>query len=679
MIGFRALDRCLRSFAAGLFVAALAPSLGSGQETFDQKAVVRALAAELRLRALSSSPCPPGARVHLYDSVLGAGDRVRPAFWKDNQRETLVCSSTCRLFFVDWCPTAHFQHPVAIVLWDQAPSGDGLSWLDASWWPVIEEAPEQGQPLIAKPVFDSPAARALPAARRRMRGAALEVGHGSVVLDTSPDFSVYDPTAFVDAEPARPVPVMYGETAAAGMKSTMSGGTLPGATRSAVWAVVVDGDGKISDTFDEDAAGIYAVLRGHLIPEDQIYLLSPHLEGPEPCLLPDENTVENPPCPDLAGCTPPGPDEYNQRTSYCRLRNIFLKYLPSRIASARVPCEELFFFFGSHGGDGHLNCVASKSFGSQIGTKQLNRWLATVPCTKATVVIESCGSGAFIRGLRSPPAFNSGQQRMIFTSTSENGLSHGDIDSRYDPNPGDVGSETIWGYIEAFGTGSADRKNRSGIRDRRISFAEAVAYAKANDATILDPEYENQPLVYPDPAPDVIPHSSYPPGFKVDANISGLGQGQQSPGDPLGRVHPIELTTGRPLVLEVRNAGPSPLDVATVRLFLGNASRAVVKTVVPDGLLRDVGVRPEARDEPWWPAGFSQIGDTVLLAALAPGESRRVMFRSRQLPEILGEDDVIVLATVDGPKDPVITFRCPVKGFLSMDDNATGAVIDLVR
>jgi hypothetical protein len=545
---------------------------------------------------------------------------------------------------------------------------------------VIAPPRDEGEEEVLIPAFDTAASREHPQIRARKDGARDRDDHGIVVLDTYPDDSSFDPEIRLRHEH-----VSSGGKGSAGPSSgseDLHQKVSPSARRVAepcpVWAVIVDGDNDISDTFDEDAAGMYAVLRGHRVPRHQIYYFNPHLKAPDPCLLPS-GVGDDPVCEPVAGCQPPGPFEHEQRTSYCRLRRVMTEYLPTRISASAAGCDELLFFFSSHGVNQMLKLVSDKPYGAKITTAQLDAWLAGVPCKKVTVVIEACKSGWFAAPPMSPSAKNPQQQRVVFTSTTKTGVSHQDIDSRYDSNPGDVGSETIWGYIEAFGTGSADRRSIGGSLDERISFSEAVAYARANDASIADPAYQNDPQVAPAAFVDYFPHSVYPETFSVESEIDGLGIRQRSSGGAPAQIPQVSVHTDRRLVLTVRNTGPSPLDVATVRVYLGQRRKPVRGDFEVGAEGRGAHPLVGLEELVWWPFGFSQIGNTVLLSNMAPGQHEKISFSWRQRPDFGIEGEAVVLATVDGPKDPVTSWRMLASTLLETDDNVTGAVIELSR
>jgi hypothetical protein len=116
----------------------------------------------------------------------------------------------------------------------------------------------------------------------------------------------------------------------------------------------------------------------------------------------------------------------------------------------------------------------------------LDNWLDAITSDELVAVVEACHSGSLIGRyadgtyvVAEDDLTGDGEtNRAILTSASTDTSSYPDIDGADDPNPGDSGSETVWGYIEAFGVASADTDG-----DGEISFGEAWQYAWDNDVT----------------------------------------------------------------------------------------------------------------------------------------------------------------------------------------------------
>lgn len=660
---------CVLSALLGVF--ALGPLESSAQETPNRKAAVRAVVEEIVGQPPGGLPCGSGSRVHIYNDVLDAGTAVYPFLSEDRKRETIVCSGSCLLFFIDWCPPGHFAHPVTIAVWDQDASGGELKSISADWWPIIRHLQSDGVYEEGIPVFNTVASRAYPNARSLIDGVTAADLHGTIVFDSSSREEASDPARSVNLRPAQTGSVSErGSTAKPGAgEKTVKAATAAPSPGCGVWAVIVDGETDKTDTFDEDAEGMYTVLRGHRVPKNQIYYLSPHFDAPEPCTEPTED--DPPSCPVPPGCVPPGPTDLRQRTSYCNLKNVLTEHLPDRIGAGQ--CDELLFFSSSHGGNGFLHCVLSEDWGGKIWRPYLDEWLARVPCPKVTVILEACHSGGFVEVLDeapalSPPAPFPNQQRVIFASTTSGGVSLGDLDSSLDPNPGDIGSETIWGYIEAFGAGSADLPDGDGVSDGSISFEEAVLYAVKNDVSVLDPEYANEPVVFPDPPLTYRPHTCYPLDSIVDMTVRKPTHIENLDNDPLS----IGWRPGSDYAVEivVDNLGPSDLDVATLRVFSG-------QNPGPSQPWSPFKSYPwdQTQSGLWWPKGFQQIGETILFSNLGQGGSRTFQLEGRLARRVSETGEYTLLAVVDGPSDPVLTIRMPWSEFLKTDNNAAGDVL----
>jgi hypothetical protein len=162
---------------------------------------------------------------------------------------------------------------------------------------------------------------------------------------------------------------------------------------------------------------------------------------------------------------------------------------------------QFLLFWSSHGTDLTLFCNLSDEAQDPICAETLNEYLNSLESTWTvspdaetklivSVVIEACKSGSVGEYLFA----NGGDQRRILTSSGDDDYSYRDIDfdvnsggsMKSDPNPADTGSETIWGYIEAFGTAAA-HVSAGGA----LTFQQAVDYATKNDVTMfatdLDP------------------------------------------------------------------------------------------------------------------------------------------------------------------------------------------------
>lgn len=132
------------------------------------------------------------------------------------------------------------------------------------------------------------------------------------------------------------------------------------------------------------------------------------------------------------------------------------------------------------GGIDSLSCVPGSLGGGYISASNIDGWIDAITCEELTIIIEACHSGSLIGMYKDGTCIpaeddltgDGETNRVIFTSASTDTSSHGDIDGPDDPNPSDSGSETIWGYVEAFSTPNADSNG-----DGRISFGEGWDYA----------------------------------------------------------------------------------------------------------------------------------------------------------------------------------------------------------
>lgn len=217
------------------------------------------------------------------------------------------------------------------------------------------------------------------------------------------------------------------------------------------WAVIVCGFDDLPDTFDEDTDGMYTVLQGLGVPDDHIFFVSPHT-------------------------THPGVD---QATSIANV-----EWAIDQVAQQSGPTDRVLFFYSSHGGIDSLSCVPGSPGGGSISAAQLSGWLDDITSANLSVVIEACDSGSLI-GRYSDGSYVASEDnltghgesnRVVFTSASSDTSSYGDLDGPGDPNPADAGSETIWGYVEAYVTASADTNH-----DANMPVGEAFQYAWDDD------------------------------------------------------------------------------------------------------------------------------------------------------------------------------------------------------
>jgi len=601
---------------------------------------------EVVLRPLEGQAHPYGLRVHLYNEELERGTRVMPYAARDETVEPLECNTRCLLFFVDRDPIAHFGHPVIIALWelgsDSPVAADRIQWMDAEWWPVVEEPPPPGMIPRRKQVFHAVALRAYGSERTRMDPEVADPDHrmGTIVYDAPASTPIADPAVFGSVTLEEPPP-------STAPQPTPQPSPTPGC---GVWAVVVVGWDDRNDTFETDAEGMYAVLKGHQVPADHIYYLSPRHPG-DPTATPTVGDLKLP-------------------TSKSNVENAIKTLVPESIAQSGTTCDEFLLFYSSHGSGQLINgaitsvlkCVSDQSYGGNITPVELNGWLGNVPCKRVTVVLEACQSGGFLDELKISRNPANPQKRLVFTSTSPAGTSHRDVDGQGDPNPGDAGSETVWGYIEAFGMSASDRV----LHKREVSFGEAVKYAMDNDITKINGE--NTPMAYPpEPwrvgAPQRAAHWCYRDSGLPDIDVPRLPAS--------GTVSSATTTTisAAPPRVTISNTGVASVPVATVRLFEPKPMRWWQTPGIGQGSTPTAGTIDDALQRLFWPDDFRQVGNTQLLPGFDPGTTRS--FCLKRYVSSFGARVAMphLLVVVDSPRDPMTPGDLKIEALLANDNN----------
>lgn len=389
------------------------------------------------------------------------------------------------------------------------------------------------------------------------------------------------------------------------------------------WAVIVCGYDDLPDTFDEDTDGMYTVLQGQGIAGDHIFFISPHAGHP-------------------------GVD---QPTSIANVQ-----WAIGQVAASADETDKVLFFYSSHGGIDSLSCVPGSPGGGSIAAADLDNWLDAITCDEMTIVVEACHSGSLI-GKYADGTYVAAEDnltgdgetnRCIFTSASTDTSSYPDEDWAGDPNPGDSGSETIWGYVEAFGTAAADTNG-----DTEISFGEAYQYAWNNDITritgVNTPQMSstglninnvynycyrlagNKDLFIADGPADV-GHNSY------DYDSTDIWVTQ----DPAGLNHQ-DVVSGMDnyVHVAVHNRGTNPVANGTLKVYWADSSTATA-----------------------WPASFTQIGTTQTFGPLASGDTFTYTWTWFVEPAIGTGHNFCLVGVSDSPEDPVsypagITYVAP--------------------
>ena len=375
-----------------------------------------------------------------------------------------TCRGWCVLFFLDLDPFAHFSHPTRILIYESKPPDVSSSFVllpPTEWWPTIRE-PTWPHP---KSVFNTVAEREDPTLVFGVGGVAGELPPP----EPRPEFDVvrspWQRASGTDGPPPVRPPTPPPSTPPGGGAGLVDCDldALP------VWAILVNGYDDVSDSFDEDIVGMYSVLRGFGVHADRIRCLSPFQLFEE----------------DI--CEPTSPlNVENAFKAVTQEMEICSENLPGDV----VP--HFLLFWSSHGSGGGLACNLTDGsqqlvWGSELAdqvTALEAAWDAGDANLEVTVVIEACESGTVGETISGAED----KRRWILTSAAGDGnVSYRDIDKDFngqkDKNPADSGSETIWGYVEAFGTETTDAD-----RNGTIDFDEAVQYAKTNDVAF-------QPLV----------------------------------------------------------------------------------------------------------------------------------------------------------------------------------------
>jgi len=392
------------------------------------------------------------------------------------------------------------------------------------------------------------------------------------------------------------------------------------------WAIIVCGYNDLPDTFDEDSDSLYVVLKKLGLADDHIFFVSPHTTHPG---------VDNP-------------------TSIANVQ-----WAINQVASQADETDKVLFFYTSHGNVDLLSCL-----GSSISASDLATWLNGITCNELSIIIEACHSGSLI-GRYADGTYvaaednltGSGEtNRCVFTSASSNTSSYPDVDYAGDPNAAtDVGSETIYGYIEAFMTPTADVNG-----DNEISFAEAYQYAWDNDITRINgfntPQMTTTGLngaqvfhycyslggtkdLFVSDGPGDVGNNSY------DYNSTDIWVTQ----DPL-EVNHQDVVSGMDNIVHVavHNRGTATVNNVTLKVYWGNSSTALA-----------------------WPADFNQIGATFNVGSLAAGVTIINTWTWYVDPAIGVGHHFCLVAVADSPEDPMVGCT-PTRTYIAPCDNNVG-------
>ncbi len=394
-----------------------------------------------------------GIRALQYGELLPQGTNVKPAFGMNVESQMFTCQNACWIFFVDKMPDAHFAHPVSIILLD-AETGE-QQVMETEWWPQVE-----GPNIQRRQLFRTLESRRDPA---------------MIIFEEMPVLLPGVPLQ-------KAVPPLSLEGYNLGQRATLA--LLPdGCAGCTAWAIIVCGFNDLPDTFDEDTDGIYSVLKGLGLSDDHIFFVSPHTSHP-------------------------GVDRETSKAN--------VQWAIEQVAAQANADDKVLFFYSSHGGIDGLTCDIPliSDINDGISASELDGWLSQITSKEMAIIIEACHSGSFIGRYKDGtyvPAEDdltgSGKtKRVVFTSASTDTSSFADVDGPDDPNAAtDIGSESVYGYVEALTNPSADMNG-----DGAVSFEEGVQYALANDVTLIRGDNVPQFSRTADLDPARVHHYCYP-------------------------------------------------------------------------------------------------------------------------------------------------------------------------
>jgi hypothetical protein len=360
-----------------------------------------------------------GWRIHVHPKLLDTGAVVAPFVLNSTAAPSagLTCPGRCVVFFVDAQPLHHFAHPTAIVMYD-VESMELVGSIAAQWWPTID----------GQSIFHTVA----------LRREGLFKDFGTVPPD----------------------PVGPATLRASGKRLVKV--SEPARHETEVWAIVVNGYDDPSNTFGVDTVGMYRVLQGLGVPQNHIQLLRPS-----------------------------GDYEDGITATKVSVENLVKAF--ERIPNDPQRCDDFLLFYSSHGQMNGLACGTDPDHSATATSEPEKDWLEACDlkdllekhvssCGNVTLVLEACESGSFLDYLTDPTvAYRSGAGDgpwQMFVSAETGTSSPADVDTSSDSNVADSGSETTWGYVEAFGTAVADSDTNGWI-----DFEEAVAYAQSRDVS----------------------------------------------------------------------------------------------------------------------------------------------------------------------------------------------------
>ena len=386
-----------------------------------------------------------GLRVLQHSQLLPKGTCVKPAFSTRDEEPSVLTCNNTCWLF--FVDEAPGAHFAhpVVIILLDAETGE-QQVMRANWWPCV-----YGPHVESKPIFST----------------LKERGDSDMIIFEKAPVPVSDPSSEVQYE-TFPWHQMYNAV------------THQTDDACDAWAIIVCGYDDLPDTFDEDTDGMYDVLLNLGLSDDQIFFVSPHTT---------HSGVDRP-------------------TSVANVQ-----WAINEVAAEADEGDKVLFFYSSHGNIDTLSCEG----GGPISASNLDSWIDAITCEELTIIIEACHSGSLI-GLYADGTYVPAEDeltgdgetnRVVFTSASTDTSSYPDVDGPDDPNPSDSGSESIWGYVEAFNTPTADTNSNGAI-----SFGEGWQYAWDNDVTRIR-GWNTPQMVHTGLDTDNVYHYCYP---TCDAN-----------------------------------------------------------------------------------------------------------------------------------------------------------------
>ncbi len=449
-------------------------------------------------------------------------------------------------------------------------------------------------------------------------------------INSEPIFDTFDKrrdpkTVIFDKAPQR-------ESRGVVPRDIIGGPTLPVKTHDPCdgWAVLVCGYDDLPDTFDEDTEDMRDVLIGLGYLDDHIFFVSPHTAHAG---VDRATTIAN------------------------------VQWAINQVAAVADETDKVLFLYSSHGNVDQLSCVPGTAGGGTITAANLDTWLDGITCGELTIVIEACHSGSLIGTyadgtyvLAEDDLTGDGEtNRCIFTSASSNTSSYPDVDWAGDPNPGDVGSETVHGYVEAFSVAAADLNG-----DSEISFGEGWQYAWDNDITRIDGVNTPQMM-----HTGLIANNVYNYCYRV----TGAGDlfVSDGPGDVGNNSYDYNSTdiwvTQDPTETDHQDV-VSGMD-NLVHVAVHNRGTTAIANVSLSVYWADVSTATS------WPTSFTQIGSTHLFSAMASGATETHTWTWYVDPSIGLGHNFCLVAVADSPDDPM-TGGPPGTTYIAPYDNNVG-------